>query len=367
MPFKRYLAILKNFDWILLGAVVLLICFGLVALYSITISFETPNFLNFKKQVFFAFLGLLLLFVLSFLDYRFWKDLGIWFYFLAVVLLIAVLFFGQIIRGTQGWFSFFGLNLQPVEIAKLASILFLASFLSKKTMTIKEFKTFFLTGLAIGLMCTLVIFQPDFGSALILFLIWFLLILLVGVKKKYLLGVIVLIILLFTLSWLYLFADYQKDRILTFFNPQADPYSRGYHVRQAIIAVGAGGPLGRGLGFGSQSQLKFIPASQTDFIFAVIAEELGFLGVSLVLFLWGVIFYRLVKAARQSKDDFASFFILGASILFFSQVIINIGMNVGLVPVTGISLPFLSYGGSFLLTSLILVGLIESIIVRNRA
>ena len=173
--------------------------------------------------------------------------------------------------------------------------------------------------------------------------------------------------ILFSFAWFFLFADYQKDRILTFFNPQSDPYDRGYQVHQAVIAVGSGGLFGRGLGFGSQSQLKFIPASQTDFIFAVIAEELGFFGVSLVLFLWGVIFYRLLKAANQMKDNFSTLFIFGASLLFFVQIFVNIGMNIGLVPVTGIPLPLLSSGGSFLIVSLAIFGLAESMIIRNRS
>ena len=185
--------------------------------------------------------------------------------------------------------------------------------------------------------------------------------------KKYLLISAIILIIILILSWFFLFQDYQKDRIVTFFNPAADPYDTGYHVRQAVTAVGAGGFLGRGLGFGSQSQLKFIPASQTDFIFAVIAEELGFLGVGLVLFFWGLIFWRLIRAAKMARDNFTLLFIFGVSALFFSQIIINIGMNIGIVPVTGISLPFLSYGGSFLLTSLILVGIIESMIIRNQS
>jgi len=365
--FKKYSAILGGFDWLLFSAAVLLICFGLAAIYSITISSETPNFLNFNKQVSFAVIGLILLFVFSLLDYRLWKDLEVFFYSFAVILLIAVLFLGRTFHGTKGWFSLFNFNFQPVEIAKLALIIFLAGFFSKKAALMKEFKNFLISGVATGFLFILVLFQPDFGSGLILFAIWFFLILLAGTKKKFLLAIILLGIILFLTSWTLFFADYQKDRILSFFNPQADPYGRGYHVRQAIIAVGAGGFLGRGLGFGSQSQLKFIPASQTDFIFAVISEELGFLGVGLVLFLWGVIFYRLVRAAMKTKDDFASLFILGVSILFFCQVMINIGMNIGLLPVTGIPLPFLSYGGSFLVVSLISIGMVESIIIRNRS
>jgi len=188
-----------------------------------------------------------------------------------------------------------------------------------------------------------------------------------GVRQKHLLFLFFSLLMVGVITWFFLFQTYQKDRILTFLNPNLDPYGRGYHVRQAVTAVGAGGFLGQGLGFGSQSQLKFIPASQTDFIFAVIGEELGFLGVILILFFWAVIFYRLTKTANIMKDNFSYLFILGVSGLFFTQVFINIGMNIGLVPVTGISLPFCSYGGSFLVASLILIGVVESMIIKNKA
>ncbi|OGY53743.1 MAG: rod shape-determining protein RodA [Candidatus Buchananbacteria bacterium RIFCSPLOWO2_01_FULL_46_12] len=367
MALKRYFNILKEFDWILAGAVCVLICFGLVALYSIGVSFDNADFLNLKKQVIAAVIGLIIFFVLSFLDYRFLHSLGYQIYFLALALLVGVLFFGRTIAGTTGWFSLFGLSFQPVEVAKLALIIFLAWFLTEQAERIKELKTFLLSGLFVAALFLLVIFQPDFGSGLILLVIWFGLLFLSGANKKHLLAVLILMAILFSFAWFFLFADYQKDRILTFFNPQSDPYDRGYQVHQAVIAVGSGGLFGRGLGFGSQSQLKFIPASQTDFIFAVIAEELGFFGVSLVLFLWGVIFYRLLKAANQMKDNFSTLFIFGASLLFFVQIFVNIGMNIGLVPVTGIPLPLLSSGGSFLIVSLAIFGLAESMIIRNRS
>ncbi len=367
MLFKKYFASLRNFDWILFGAVFLLICFGLAAIYSITVSSDNPDFLNFKKQIIFAFAGLFFLFLTSFIDYRFWQDYSYLIYIAVAIILVAVLFFGVTLSGTTGWFSFIGLNFQPVELAKVALIIFLAWFLSKQPKAIKEFKNFLISVCAAGLFFFLVILQPDFGSAMILGLIWLFLIILAGANRKHLFFAILLLLAVAIIAWLFFFQDYQRDRVLTFFNPNTDPYGRGYHVRQAITAVGAGGLLGRGLGFGSQSQLKFIPASQTDFIFAVIAEELGFFGVSLILFFWGLIFYRLIKAAKLMKDNFSLLFILGASTLFFSQLIINIGMNIGLVPVTGIALPFLSYGGSFLVTSSILIGIIESMIIRNRS
>ena len=165
----------------------------------------------------------------------------------------------------------------------------------------------------------------------------------------------------FIVAWFFLFQDYQRDRILTFIDPSLDPLGRGYNVHQSIIAVGAGRLFGRGLGFGSQSQLKFIPESQTDFIFAVIAEELGFVGVIFIISFFGLIFYRMYKIVKGARDDFGMFLVLLIMALIFVQVFINIGMGVGLLPVTGISLPFVSYGGSFLVTAMMLLGIVLNI------
>jgi rod shape determining protein RodA len=367
MVLRKYFSFFRGFDWLLFGSVLLLICFGLAAIYSITISSDNPDFLNFNKQITFAIIGLILLFVLSFINYHFWQDFGYIIYIIAIIFLIAVLIFGRTIKGTTGWFSFLGFSFQPVEFAKIALLIFLSWFLANQGQEIKRFKNFIITGLITGLYFLLVALQPDFGSSIVLFFTWFLVVVFAGADKKHILLLFFGLVVASLITWGFLFQDYQRARLLTFFNPQSDPYGRGYHVRQAVTAVGAGGLFGRGLGFGSQSQLKFIPASQTDFIFAVIAEELGFFGVSLVLFFWAVIFYRLIRVIRMVRDNFSALFIFGVSALFFIHFMINIGMNIGIVPVTGISLPFLSYGGSFLVSSLILIGITENIIIRNQS
>jgi len=352
----------------LFGSVFLLISFGLAAIYSIAISAEQPDMVIFKKQIIFAIIGLAILFFLASINYHFIHDFSYLIYLGSFILLVLVLFLGRTIKGTTGWFSIFGFfNLQPVELAKASLIVFLAWFLSRKSDSIKEFRNFFVAGVITLVYVGLVILQPDFGSAMILFLIWLFLMIFSGANKKHLALLALALILSGLMAWFFFFAPYQKERIKTFLNPQANPYSTGYHVRQAITAVGAGGVLGRGLGFGSQSQLKFIPEAETDFIFAVIAEELGFLGVSLVLFLFGLVFTRLIRAAKLMKDNFSLLFVFGLSILIFCQMMINIGMNIGVVPVTGISLPFLSYGGSFLVVMLALVGIVENMIIRNQA
>jgi len=365
MPIKKLLFNLKYFDWQLLVVTVILISFGLAALYSVALSQGQQDMINFRKQIIFFALGLVLLIFFSLLDFNFLQSYSLLIYIGSALLLVLVLFLGVTLRGTTGWFEIFGVNFQPVEIAKLSLIFLLADIFSRQAKRKEFFSFIVLSGLSALFLFLLVVLQPDFGSAMLLFLIWFLMLLIIGVKKSYLIILITLIVLTSVLAWFFVFADYQKDRITTFLNPDLDPYGQGYHVRQAVIAVGAGGLFGRGLGFGSQSQLKFLPAAQTDFIFAVIAEELGLVGVFLVISAFGFLFYRLFVIAKKAPSDFALFVALGIGTLFFSQLVINIGMNLGLLPVTGISLPFLSYGGSFLVTSLVMIGILESIAVSS--
>jgi len=363
--FSKYLFFLKRFDWVLLAAVLLLLILGLAALYSISLSKSTPDFLNFKKQLVFICVGLAVFFIFSILDYKWLKSYSLAFYGLALVLLVGVLFFGQVIRGTKGWFGFSWFNFQPVEFAKLALIIFLSKYFIRGAHEIFRFKHIVVSGLFSGILVILVLFQPDFGSALVLFILWFSMLFLIGIKRSHLFLLLLLIAVLIAGSWFFIFEDYQKARIASFFNPSADPLGRGYNITQAQVAVGSGEFWGRGIGFGPQSQLRFIPESQTDFIFAVLAEELGFLGVLLVLGLWGVVFWRIVKLAKKARDDFSSFLIIGTAIIFLIQVFINIGMTVGVAPVAGISLPFLSYGGSALVMNLAMIGILESVAVRS--
>lgn len=363
--FSKYLNFLKQFDWILLVSVLLLICFSLAALASIALSQEVPNFSNFKKQLFSFAIGFLLLVFFSFLDYRLIKNYTFIFYIVVLIILLGVLFFGKTVHGTTGWYSFGEFNFQPVELAKLSLIVFLARFFSTRAREMDKLKHLLFCGAISALPVILILLQPDFGSALILFFLWFCMLFLIGVRKKYLLAIFLVICLLFVGAWFFVFRDYQKARILSFLNPGRDPLGYGYNITQSKIAIGAGGLLGRGLGFGSQSQLKFIPESQTDFIFAVVAEELGFVGVFLILGIFGIFFWRVAEIAKKVKDDFAMFLILGIAVLFSIQIFINIGMTLGLVPVAGIGLPFLSYGGSALLINLVMVGILESIATRS--
>jgi len=363
---SRFVEYLKNFDWILFSATILLVCFGLAEIYSIALSNESLGMINFKKQAIFIGLGILLIFAISFVDFLNFRSFANYFYIAGVILLLAVLFLGKTVKGTTGWFEFGSFSMQPVEFIKIILIIFLARYYSGVSIKLNPLKHLFFSGLGVLVFVALVLMQPDFGSALLLFFLWSGMIAVSGFKKRYLLGIVMILLVVFASGWFLFFKDYQKQRLITFVNPSADPLVQGYNVNQAMIAVGSGGLVGRGIGFGSQSQLKFLPESQNDFIFAVISEELGFLGVSLVISFFGIIFFRLIKAAKTIKNDFGVYFLLGACTLLFIEMFINIGMNIGIMPVVGISLPFLSYGGSAIIASMLIIGICENIIIRSK-
>ncbi|MBD3359641.1 MAG: rod shape-determining protein RodA [Candidatus Buchananbacteria bacterium] len=367
MKFKKINLFFKKFDWLLFITICFLIILGLTLLYSVAIGSQSAqNLLNFNKQIVFFILGIFIIFTLAvFFDYRILIKFNWPLYIIGAGLLIAVLFFGKTIRGTTGWFDFGFFSFQPVEFVKIFLIIFLSKFFSDKAKYISQLKYLILSSLGVILLMALIVLQPDFGSALILFTIWVGLILLTGIKKSHLLFIVVLLVISSLILWFFIFQDYQKERVLVFLEPSSDPLGSGYNITQAMIAIGSGKIFGKGLALGSQSQLKFLPESQTDFIFAVLAEELGLAGIILLLALFGFLFYRLIKLAKKTHNNFALYLIVSVCILFFSQLVVNISGNLGLLPITGITLPFISYGGSSLIANMILIGLIESIAVRN--
>jgi len=364
--FNKYLIYLKQFDWILFFITLILICIGLVAVYSTSAVQENSDFLNFKKQIIFGVTGIFFIFLLSFLNYHYLKIYSIIIYVIGIALLLAVLFFGISIRGTRGWFIVFGQIYQPVELIKIILLIILCKLFSDWHGRLDNWSKVSISILLTGLMIFLVVLQPDFGSALILLGLYLGLLLFLKIKRIFLILIIFTLIITLTVTWLFILKDYQKDRVLTFLNPSRDPLGRGYNVSQSIIAIGSGQIFGRGLGLGPQSRLNFLPLQQTDFIFAVIAEQLGFFGSVLLLGLLATLFYRIVRIARLARDDFGLLLAGGIGVLFFVQSFVNIGMNLGILPVTGIPLPLVSYGGSSLLASLLAIGILESIYIRHR-
>ena len=366
MDIKRYWRNLYSLDWVLLITFLILIILGLVAIYSVELSHHSTDFLNLKKQLLALVIGLVLFFMIAFSNYKMLRNYSVLLYIIGVLLMVGVLFFGVKVRGTIGWFNFGIWRFQPVELMKVILTISLASYFSQRARRKFSWREFFESGLMVLLPAGLTFLQPDLGSALLMIGTWLVVIFMAGISKKMMIILLIGFVLLSFLSWNFLLADYQKARVNTFINPELDPLGEGYNVTQAIIAVGAGGFLGSGLGFGTQSQLKFLPESQTDFIFAEVAEELGFLGISLLLGLFLLLFYRLYLLAYKVQDNFTSFLIIAIIGLIFVQFLINTGMNLGVVPVTGVTLPFVSYGGSSLLLTLVMMGIVESAVIRSR-
>jgi len=361
---KTFIAFLKQIDWYIAAPVIVLLCFSLAELYSVSLGQDGAAEL-FSKQIWFVVFGLIVFFVLALTDFHHLYSYSNYFYVFALLSLIAVLLFGQTINGTKGWFGFFGFGIQPVELVKLILIICLARYFAKAAVAIRPFKHFFITGIFTALLIVLVLLQPDLGSAALLFAVWGIFLFAVDFPKKYIAYILAGLLIVFALAWQFAFRDYQRERIISYIQPSAT--STNYNVKQAIIAVGAGGLSGRGLGFGSQSQLKFLPEASTDFIFAVIAEELGLVGVIVILGCFGVLLFRCFSALARSRNYFGSLLIVGGAGLIFIEMFINIGMNMGILPVVGIPLPFVSYGGSSLIAHLALAGVMHSVVRYSAA
>jgi rod shape determining protein RodA len=353
-------------EWKIVGAVAFLLASSLISTYSFQVGGNVQEANIFFKQSIFIAIGFFFFLFFSFYDYRTWRKYSNFLYLLSLVLLFLVLFLGSNIRGTSGWFSFGFFNLQPVELVKVFSVIFLASYFVNVGNSKIDLKAFFKSFFLIIIPVALTLAQPDLGSASVLIIIWLGMSLLAGVDKKYLLAVFIGGLVILFLSWGLVFKDYQKERVLTFINPERDPLGSGYNVIQSIVAVGSGGLTGKGIGHGTQSQLNFLPEKHTDFMFASINEEFGFLGSFLVLSSFWFLFYLLTNIIRQSRDRFGQLLAGGVLIMYGYQVFVNIGMNIGIVPVTGISLPFLSYGGSFLVVAMIGLGMCQNVWIKRR-
>src|SRR3989344_682626 len=363
--------VFKKLDWILISAIVLLIMVGLLSIAS-TSQARTGAFILFKKQIIFAIIGLALLFLFSLIDYRFLRNYPaviLTLYTISVVLLVLLFVFSSKTRGAISWFHFNSpigtLGFEPVEITKFTLIALLSKYFSSRHIDFGLIRHIFISGFYFFIPAILVLLQPDLGSAVLLIVIWIGIMLASGIRMRHL-AVLLLILLIFSgIGWGFFLKDYQRARILTFLSPQSDPLGRGYNVSQSIIAIGSGGFWGKGLGHGSQSQLNFLPEQHTDFIWATIAEEWGFFGVSLILIIWGVVFWRLFLTMINATTNFARLFIFGFTLLLLSHISINIGMNLGFFPVTGIPLPLLSYGGSNLIVTFATFGIIQNIKINS--
>ncbi len=337
----------KVWDWQLF---LLILSIGSVSLLVI-FSLNRPLFQN---QLFFWILGLFLLWFFSYFDYRIWQKVSIIFYVFVILLLLFLLFVGDPIRGSVRWFDIGPFRLQPSEMAKASTILLLATFFKNRDGA----KIFYLL---ISLLIVLPIFilvliQPDIGNSLPLLAIWLAISLASGFKIKDF-TILLLLGALLSAILFEILAPYQKERILTFIDPARDPLGTGYHIIQAKLAVGSGQFLGRGLGNSTQSQLKFLPEAESDFIFAATSEQLGFLGGTLLISLYSLLLLKILVLSREN-DEYSRLILIGVFAFMATQFLVNVGMNVGILPVTGITLPLVSYGGSSLITTLFLLGII---------
>ncbi|KKS55780.1 MAG: Rod shape-determining protein rodA [Parcubacteria group bacterium GW2011_GWA2_42_35] len=305
--FKKFV---KNIDWVLLAATAPIILAGLITMNTFG---EAGRSYFFFRQILWLVIALGIFFAFSFIDWRFLKS-------------------GHLL------------------FALFVSSLALAKYFSRRHVEIADVRHIIVSGVYAFLPAALIFFQPDFGSAVIVGLIWLGMILVSGVSKKHLLLVILMGAVIFAFSWFYLLEPYQKMRVKTFVNPFIDPQGAGYNALQSMVAVGSGQLLGKGVGFGTQSRLEFLPEYQTDFIFAAFAEEWGLVGVSLLFFFWGLLIWRILKNASLGQGNFEKFFGLGLAIFLMAHFAVHTGMNVGVLPVTGVSMPFMSYGGSHLIT-----------------
>lgn len=355
------LSYIKKFDWIILGAIMALVFLGAISIYSS--SLISQDFTDFYKQLGFLGASIIIMVVVSFFDYRKLREnstLIMLFYIISIGLLIGVLFMPTI-RDTASWYRIGPFNFDPIEPTKIALILLLAKFFSRRHREIYNFKNVIFSFIYVAIPCFLVFLQPNFGPLVIFLCIWFGILLVSGIRKKHIFVLTLSFILFFVFSFAFLMKDYQKERILNFVSVENDALGGDWNKNQAQIAIGSGGLLGKGLGNGSQAQYGFLPEPKTDFIFSAIAEEAGFIGITIMAGLYILFFYRILKVSINSRSNFARLFLAGWSISIFAQMFINAGMNLGLLPVVGLALPFVSYGGSNLFFNFICLGIMQNI------
>ncbi|MFH1175726.1 MAG: rod shape-determining protein RodA [bacterium] len=353
----------KKLDFFIIISAGLLLAVGILAIFSATHSKSGSSYVF--RQLFSACAGIFLFLFFSWIDYRFLKKFSFLAFSLSVIVLLAVLAAGKTVNGAKSWMQIGAWRFQPVEFIKLAMIIVLAKFFSKNFKNLNQFKyvvaSLFITFVPVGL----VLLQPDPGSAFVIFAIWAGLVLTAGIRKRHMAILIFLALISSFLGWKFALKDYQKARITTFINPYEDPRGRGYNAIQSVIAVGSGGIWGKGIGNGSQGRLNFLPERHTDFIFANIAEEMGLVGAVFLLALYAVLLSRILRIALTANDNFARFLSIAIALMIFTHVLENIGMNIALMPITGIPLPLVSLGGSNLMVVMASLGIAQSVVIHK--
>ena len=358
--------ILRNIEWGILVCTLLLIGIGLIALFSST---QNSNYDELKKQIIWLAISVPIMIIIILVDYEFFNKISPVIYALSILMLIAVLF-TEPINGATSWFSIGPFTLQPSEFAKIAIVLFLAYIMVKLQKKDKEeinkFWKLCVVLIAVAVPVLLIIKQPDYGTALAFISALIFMLFAAGISKRYIFISILLIVILVPTAYFFILPEHAKTRIDVFLNPNIDPGGAGYNIIQSKLAIGAGEAFGMGILKGNQTQLGYLYPKTTDFIFAVIGEEMGFVVAGTVILLYIILISKAVHVAKTAKNDLGSYTAMGIAGIFFFHMVENIGMTMGLMPITGIPLPFVSYGGSSLLTNLILIAILLNISGRRQ-
>jgi len=362
---------LRDFDPVLLLAALALVTLGMLLIYSGSLSqFGRPAVSDFShpvvRQAAFAITGLVLALIFARIDYRVLGGMSYALYAASLAALVFVLIVGEATHGSRRWIDVGGTPVQPSEIAKLAVVITLAKYLSDRQETIGSLRVVLTSLVIAALPAALVFAQPDLGSALIFAAIWLGMVTVAGARWKHLLGIIGAAVVAVPFAFIALVTDYQRERIALWLDPERDPLGAGFQAVQARIGIGSGGVWGKGLTHGTQTQLDYLRTQTTDYVFSVLAEEVGFVGAVILFLLFAILLWRALRVAELSRDLLGRLIATGLVIFVLLQTFINVAVNVGLMPVTGIPLPFVSQGGSSLITLFIGLGILQSILIRHR-
>jgi len=376
---KRYIAMIKGMDWVLFGAMVALAVISVLFVYSASYRGPGQPMYNFyKMQMIWFLVGLVLYLAVALMDYRRICQWATIWYAIVAVLLVLVLVAGKEVYGGRRWLGWHGFGIQPAESAKLATLIALSYFLFHRTLAVRRgFGTVWLALAMTGVPFVLIMLEPDLGSAVALIPICFALIFVAGVRMKHLVLAAILGVALAGIGLPIMWKlkehrtgrrNYQKDRITVFLHRDFDPLGAGWNLNQSLIAVGSGGMTGKGYLQGTQNLLGYLPrsVSPNDFLFSVIAEEEGFVGSLVVIGLYAVLLFSGLRIAANARDRLGMLLATGVVVMLFFHIFINVGMTIGLMPVTGVPLPLLSYGGSFVLASMTALGLLQNVWIHRR-
>lgn len=359
--------LLRNLDFVLIGVTALLVVISLIIIGSAT-HINNPSddrYWYVQRQGIFTVLNILIIFLILNVDYKVLDRYASVLYWINLIMLLAVMFVGTSALGAQRWIQIGPVSIQPSEFSKIIMIICLAHVLESRIGRLNTFRDILPVFIYVGVPFLLVLKQPDLGTSLVFLAILFGMIFIAGVSMRLLMIIFGAGIALLPVFWHFL-KDYQKMRLTVFLDPSVDPLGSGYHIIQSKIAIGSGMLFGKGLFGGTQSQLNFLPENHTDFIFAVIGEELGFVGAAVILLLYLILLYRGVKIASQAKDNFGSLLATGITSMLAFHVLVNVGMTAGIMPVTGIPLPLMSYGVSALTTNMVSIGILLNIYMRRQ-